>query len=80
MGREEGRGAGLTLCSEAGSRDGLGARRSKGGRISNSTPWRWRAGVEEEVADGEVAPGAAAAEAEPPPPVGRGGRGALDQF
>lgn len=65
MGREEGRGAGLTLCSEAGSRDGLGARRSKGGRISNSTPWRWRAGVEEEVADGEVAPGAAAAEAEP---------------
>ena len=80
MGREEGRGAGLTLCSEAGSSDGLGARRSKGGRISNSTPWRWRADVEEEEADGEVAPGAAAAEADTPVPVGSGGRGGLDQF
>lgn len=80
MGRDEGRGAGLTLCSEAGSREGLGARRSRGGRISNSTPWRWRADVEEEEADGEVAPGAAAAEGGTPVPAGSGGRGGLGQF
>lgn len=81
MGRDEGRGAGLTLCSEAGSSEGLGARRSKGGRISNSTPWRWRVDVEEEEeADGEVAPGAAAAEGGTPVPVGSGGRGGLGQF
>lgn len=78
MGRDEGRGAGLTLCSEVGSSEGLGARRSRGGRISNSTPWRWRLDVEEE-AEGEVAPGAAAAEGTPVP-VGSGGRGVLGQF
>lgn len=78
MGRDEGRGAGLTLCSEVGRSEGLGARRSKGGRISNSTPWRWRLDVEEE-AEGEVAPGAAAAEGTPVP-VGSGGRGVLGQF
>lgn len=77
MGRDEGRGAGLTLCSEVGSSEGLGARRSRGGRISNSTPWRWRLDVEE--AEGEVAPGAAAAEGTPVP-VGSGGRGVLGQF
>lgn len=56
MGRDEGRGAGLTLCSEAGSREGLGARRSSGERISKSTPGRWRVDVEEEEPEGEVAP------------------------
>lgn len=79
MGRDEGLGAGLTLCSEAGSSEGLGARRSRGGRISNSTPWRWRVDVEEE-AEGEVAPDAAAAEGGTPLPVGSGGRGGLGQF
>lgn len=79
MGRDEGRGAGLTLCSEVGSSEGLGALRSRGGRISNSTPWRWRVDVEEE-AEGEVAPGAPAAEGGTPVPVGSGGRGGLGQF
>lgn len=80
MGKDEGLGAGLTLCSEVGSSEGLGARRSRGGRISNSTPWRWRVDVEEEEAEGEVAPGAAAAEGGTPVPVGSGGRGGLGQF
>lgn len=80
MGRDEGRGAGLTLCSEAGSSEGLGARRSRGGRISNSTPCRWRVDVEDEEAEGEVAPGAAAAEGGTPVPVGSDGRGGLGQF
>lgn len=80
MGRDEGLGAGLTLCSEAGSSEGLGARRSRGGRISNSTPWRWREEVEEEEAEGEMAPGAAVAEGDTPLPAGSGGRGGLGQF
>lgn len=81
MGRDEGRGAGLTLCSEAGSREGLGARRSSGERISKSTPGRWRVDVEEEEPEGEVAPWEPpAAAGDTPLPGGSGDSGGLDQF